>query len=59
MSWCVGVTSARLRVLEAPHDGHFQRCVPAAVFPFLTSLVSHSAQRVVFDDFGTVKGAGA
>ena len=51
------MTSSRLRELEAPQAGHFQRWLPAAVFPFFTSLVSHSRQRVVFDVFGTVKGA--
>lgn len=31
----------RRRVAEAPHVRHRQRCVPAAVRPFLTSLLAH------------------
>lgn len=38
--------------------GHFQRCVPEGCLPFLTSFVLHSRHRVVFWEFGTVKGAG-
>lgn len=58
LSWCLRVMSSRVRMLDAPQVGHFQRCVPAAVFPFLTSLVWHSRHWVVLVVLGTVKGAG-
>lgn len=59
LSWALRVTSTRFLLDDAPQFGHFQRWLLAAVRPFLTSFVSHSRLRVVFDVFGACKGAGA